>query len=319
MVMFLPALSLSQKALWFRQLNAVLNSGLSLHHALGMTTQGMPPAFQQVLQAMAATIATGQDLATTMRLYPQYFDHWTISLIRLAEYSGTLAPICQRLAEQAEQQRQRERLYRSLSLTLGSMLASGFLTLAVWKYGTLFVLQPQVWFLFGVLFGACLLAKPIAQNRRLNPWLYQIASGVPIVGHLIQVQSILFLADLRLPLSSGVPILTALELIRDRCVDPRLAVTLSSASRQVRAGRSLSDSLQGAIAPMAQQMIRTGEETGQLEEMLQKLAEYYDGELERALKTLQGILRPCSALLFGLLIVVLGWQGMRSMFNAFPD
>jgi type II secretory pathway component PulF len=275
---------------------------------------------QRSLQQASAKVALGQDLATAMTLTPAVWSPWTLALIRLAEYSGSLALTCRKLAIAAEQQQRRAKLYRSVTLigiaTVGSLL----LLLLVLLQGTRnFLVQPGFWVTVGLLLVIVGGSAYWLRTQPLSAGLYRFLAQLPVLKPLLEAQSMLYLTELELPLSCGVPMLSALELICDRIPNPDLARNLAIASQQVARGEALGRSLQGKIPAIALQMIRTGEETGNLDEMFQKLSAYYEGELELKLRQLQGVLRPLSLLAGGAFVLVLGMQMVRSLLNALPS
>ena len=277
-------------------------------------------ALQRSLQQASVNVAQGQDLATAMTLKPPVWSPWTLALIQMAEYSGSLAVTCRKLAIAAEQQRRRTRLYRSVTFIAVATVISLLLLLVVLLQGNHnFLSQPGFWVMTGLLVAIVGSSTYWFKNRPLDAGLYQLLVQLPVLKPLLEAHSMLYFTELELPLSCGVPLLSALELICDRIPNPELAKNLTIASQQVARGQTLSRSLQGKIPAIALQMIRTGEETGNLDEMLQKLATYYEGELELKLQQLQGVLRPLSLLAGGAVVLVLGMQMVRSLINAFPD
>jgi type II secretory pathway component PulF len=83
-------LTIQQKAWFFYQLAALLNSGITVQQSLTLAGKDGNPSFQRYLQQVSAAVGSSQDLASALALDRRYFDSWTISLIRLAEYSGSL-------------------------------------------------------------------------------------------------------------------------------------------------------------------------------------------------------------------------------------
>ncbi|MBD2123919.1 type II secretion system F family protein [Trichocoleus sp. FACHB-262] len=313
--MLSPKFRLKEIASFFHQFSALLDAGLPVQQSLNLAGKDCSAAFQRSLQQASANVAQGQDLATAMTLKPPVWSLWTLALIQMAEYSGSLASTCRKLAIAAEQQQRRARLYRSVTLACGATVSSLVLLLVVLSQGSRnFLVQPGFWTTAGLLLaGAYLLG-----TRSLTSSLYRSLGRLPVLKPLLEAQSMLYFTELELPLSCGVPLLSALELIRDRIPNPELAKTLAIASQQIARGQTLSRSLQGKIPAIALQMIRTGEETGNLDEMLQKLAAYYEGELELKLRQLQGVLRPLSLLAGGAFVLVLGMQMVRSLLDALP-
>jgi type II secretory pathway component PulF len=313
-------LTRKEEASFFHQLAAMLNAGLSLQHSLAMAGKDCRSAFQQHLQQVSASIGTGQDLATALACPPRFFDGWTLSLIRMAEHSGALATICQQLALVAEQNQQRDRLYRSLGLATIALTFSLFALLtALVQRGTQFLTNPGFWFLGLLLIGIVLASFQAIRSPQTSPKLRQMLGNLPVLGKILQAQSMLYLSELALPLQCGVSMLAAIELVRGHVPDPALRSDLAKASRQIRAGHTLSHSLQGNLPSIAQQLIQTGEQTGNLDGMLQKLAEYYEGELERLLRQLQGLVRPLSNVAMGAIVLLAGIQTLNSLMNALPD
>lgn len=276
------------------------------------------PSFQRYLHQVSMAVDGGQDLASALAVDSGYFDSWTISLIRLAEYSGSLAQTCQQLAIAAEAQTRRKRLGRSLRYsvmtTIWSLLilsaailnpnATGLLRLEFWLRSLAIALL-----LWGISF---FLSRYSSQGSR------QFVLKLPIVGKLIQARSLLDLAELRLPLSCGVPPLTAVELLKEHLPDPIMRANLTRAARLIRMGQPLSRSLEGKIPPTAMEMIRTGEATGNLDTALENVAQYYETELEQGLKLLQASLRPLSFVAIASLVAVVGIRGLTVLLDSLP-
>jgi type II secretory pathway component PulF len=131
--------------------------------------------------------------------------------------------------------------------------------------------------------------------------------------------------ELSLPLSCGVPIVTALDLVRGLCASSpdlgsqEMAANLARARQQVKKGATLSETLQGKLPPVAMQALVTGEETGLLDEALEKLAEYYQRELTESLGQLKGLLVPISIVAMGGVVGLLGYGAIATLINSLPD
>jgi type II secretory pathway component PulF len=312
-------LTTQEESRFFYQLAALLNSGMSVEQSLSLAGKDCNPSFQRYLQTVSTGVCAGQDLAGALALDSRYFDSWTISLIRLAQYSGTLPQTCTQLAIAAEARARRKRLYRSVRLlAIATIWALLILSAAIFNPNSTGLIKPEFWLRSLAIF-LLLLAISFWVSRYSSSRSQQLALKLPVLGKLIEANSLLHLAQLRLPLSCGVPILTAVELLREHIPDPVMRANLSSAARQIRIGQSLSYSLQGKLAPIAMQMIRTGEETGNLDTALDNLAQYYEGELERRLTLLQRSLRPLSLLAIAALVAVVGVRGITVLLNSLPD
>lgn len=311
-------LTTPEKARFFHQFGALLNSGMSVQQSLTLVGKDFNDAFQRYLRKVGAAMKSGQDLASALALNPSFFDSWTLSLIGLAEYNGSLADTFERLATSAEHQHRREKLYGSVKIaTLATIWGLLVLIVAIFKHQSTGFLNPIFWFnalgLALLLFGLS-----IGINHYPGRLLPQLIARLPGFGNVMRARSMLCFAELELPLRCGVSVVTALDLVRDRIPDPILRDNLSSASRAVRAGQPLSQSLEGKLPPLALQLIHTGEITGNLDDAFRRMAEFYEGELERSLKQLEGILRPLSLMILGALVAVLGVRMIKLMLNSLP-
>lgn len=311
-----PRLTLKEKARFFAQLAVLLNAGISVQRGLEMAGGDCNLALQHCLQTMSTTIAKGKSLGEAIAPYPRTFGEWTIGLIQTAEYSGSLAEVCRRLSALAERQERQGRIYRSAWLTAAGMLLSVLFLLAA----MLHLLIPPLFWLFSIgVVGFLLGGAVLLGTRSFDRGIHRLVMGLPMIGKIMEARSMLYLAELEVPIGAGVPLLSAVDLLRTHLPDPNLAASLTEAVRQIRAGQPLSRSLQGKVPSLALQMLRTGEETGDLDAMLQKLSAYYEDELDRMLRQLIGVLRPLSMLIFGLVVLWFGVQLVSSFLKALPE
>jgi type II secretory pathway component PulF len=312
-------LTTQEQAQFFHQLTALLNSGLSVQQSLNLAGKDCNPSFQRYLQTASAAVGGGQDLASAISLDSRYFDGWTISLLRLAEYSGSLPQTCAQLAIAFEAQVRRERLYRSVRrLAITTVWSVLILVAAIFNRTPTGLVKPEFW-LRSLAIALLLLGISFLTSSYSTERSQQLAMKLPVVGKLIQARSMIYLGKLALPLSCGVTLLTALELVREYIPDRVLRANLASAARKIRAGQTLSYSLQGKLPPIAMEIIRTGEETGNLDTALQNLVEYYEGDLERRLNWLQLSLRPLSFLALSGLVAVVSVRGLTTLLDSLPD
>ncbi len=315
----LNRLTTQEQAQFFHQLTALLNSGLSVQQSLNLAGKDCNPSFQRYLQTASAAVGGGQDLASAISLDSRYFDGWTISLLRLAEYSGSLPQTCAQLAIAFEAQVRRERLYRSVRrLAITTVWSVLILVAAIFNRTPTGLVKPEFW-LRSLAIALLLLGISFLTSSYSTERSQQLAMKLPVVGKLIQARSMIYLGKLALPLSCGVTLLTALELVREYIPDRVLRANLASAARKIRAGQTLSYSLQGKLPPIAMEIIRTGEETGNLDTALQNLVEYYEGDLERRLNWLQLSLRPLSFLALSGLVAVVSVRGLTTLLDSLPD
>lgn len=311
----MPKLTSQQKARFFQQLATLLDSGLSLQQSLSLAPRDLSSEFQKYLQQATVAVGRGQSLAAAISQPPVYFDGWTLGLLEAAEYSGALSVACRKLAIASERHHQRDRLYNSVKLATIAMIWSLFLLITALLAGNATVLlQPGFW----LLAMGLLILLIVASNFFGSHLPIQSLQGVPILGKILQARSMLYFTELQLPLSCGVSLGTSLELLQKHIPDPVMADKMAIASQRVLAGQSLSKSLQGRLPAIAFSMLRTGEETGNLDAALEKIAKYYEGELERLLLQLKSIMIPLSIIAIGALVALIGVWGISSLINSLP-
>ncbi|HAX78118.1 MAG TPA: bacterial type II secretion system protein F domain protein [Cyanobacteria bacterium UBA11372] len=310
----MPKLQSQQQARFFQQLASLLDSGLSLQQSLSLAGKDLSSGFQTYLQRASVAVGRGQSLAAAISQPPVYFDGWTLGLLEAAEYSGALSVACRRLAIASQRQHQRDRLYNSIKLATIAIIWSLFLLIAALAGKATILSQPGFW-----LLAIGLLVLLIVSSSFLGSHLpIKSLQGVPILGKILQARSMLYFAELELPLSCGVSLGTALELLQKHIPDPVMAGKIAIATKRVLAGQSLSKSLQGRLPAIALSMLRTGEETGNLDAALEKIAKYYEGELERLLLQLKSILIPLSIIAIGALVALVVVWGITSLINSLP-
>jgi type II secretory pathway component PulF len=311
-------LTLQEKARFFYQIAALLNSGLTVPQSLNLAGKDCSKSFERYLQQLSLVVGNGQDLATAINLNVGYFDRWTISLIRLAEYSGSLPQICTQLAANFESQIRHRRISERLRFSTIAIIWSLLIfTAVIFNRTPMGFIKPEFWLRSLAIAFLLLLINVLAGRYWRRGSL--LVRKLPVVGRLRQTRSLLDFAQLKLPLSCGVPILAAVELLREHIPDVVMKVHLSSAARQIRLGQTLSHSLEGKLPPIALQMIHTGEETGSLSTAMENINQYYGNDLEQRLRSLENILRPGGILAIALLIAAVGIRGILLLINSLPS
>lgn len=312
-------LTFQEQAIFFHQFSALLKSGISTQQSLSLAGKDCSLSFQSYLQKASTATATGQEVADALAGDRPYFDRWTLSLIRLAEYSGALATTCEILATDAEAQLRRSRLWRAIKLRVIAFIWSLLVLIAaLFNPHTTGIIKPEFWLRsLGILL--LLFAVSFIFPRYFSRSLQEIARTLPIWDKIAEARSLLLFAKLRLPLSCSVPLVTALELLRSHVPDIAMANALATAAQKIRQGASLSSSLTDRLPKIALQIIRTGEESGTLDSALQHIAQYYESELENRLRLLQNSLQLVSFLMFGGLTAVVGIRTLILMLNSLPE
>jgi type IV pilus assembly protein PilC len=327
---FLSKITVKDKALFSRQFAALVNAGVALVRGLGvMAEQCRNPKFKKILLDINSDVQQGKSLSEAMRAHPQAFDQLYVAMIQAGETGGVLDEVLNRLSKLLEDQTRLNNQIRSalaypvivtiiaVSIFLGMVIflipifdgifkqLGGELPPFTQAMVTLSqILRTPLYSLIciiavaGSLFG--LRAYYATKSGREN--IDRFMLKVPFFGDLIQKTAVARFCRTFGSLSrSGVPILSALEIVRDTAGNQIISNAVDEARKEVQGGGMLSLALQKekVFPVLATQMINVGEETGEIDKMLMKVADFYEDEVEQAVKAMTSIIEP-------LMIVVLG-------------
>ncbi|HRX69570.1 MAG: type II secretion system F family protein [Candidatus Competibacteraceae bacterium] len=326
------ALSRKSIMLLTQQLASLLHAGMPLDRAFTILI-GVADDEQArtLLERVQEKVRGGSSLADALEAQGA-FSRFYLNMIRAGEAGGALEVVLKRLTEFLERsQALRETvtsalIYPMILLTVSALSVIILLTFVVPQFQRLFAdagkalpLATQIVIAVGDGFrhywwaGALFIMLAVAAVRRqLNQpesrarwdrWLLRL----PLVGDLIgKVETARLSRTLGTLLGNGVSLLNALTIVRETLSNQVMATALGEVAEHVKTGRGLAEPLQDAesFPKLAVQMIRVGEETGQLQEMLIQIADAYDGEVQTAVKRLLTLLEP--AMILGLGVIIAG-------------
>ncbi|MGI8504724.1 MAG: type II secretion system F family protein [Hassallia sp.] len=321
--------SIKDKAVFSRQLAALINAGVAIVRSLGvLSDQCTNPKLKQALIDISADVQNGMNLSDSMRKHPQCFDGLYVSMVQAGEVGGVLDDVMNRLAKLLEDV---ARLQNQIKSALSYPMVVGFLATAIFLGMTIFLipifagifkdigteLPPltqflmdcseilrswRIFLIFGVVIGTSIAYKQYYKTAVGRVTIDRLSLKMPLFGDLIQKSAIArFSRTFGALTRSGVPILTSLEIVRDTSGNQVIANAIDAARIEIQQGGMISIALQkeNVFPAMAIQMISIGEETGEIDAMLMKIADFYEDEVEQAVKALTSILEP-------IMIVVLG-------------
>jgi len=319
-------------AIFFRQFSVMIDAGLPLVQCLEILAANQEnPAFQKTLTGVRTTVEGGSTLANAMRQYPKIFDDLTTNMMEAGEMGGILDTILQRLATYVEKAVKLRAAVKSALIYPVSVVSLAFLivgALLKWVvpiFANLFtglgVALPlptrvvmglsafvgQFWWFFilgivGLVFGI----KQIRKDRRGRYYLDYGMLKMPIIGMLLRKIAVArFTRTLGTLITSGVPILEALTVTAKTSGNSVLEEALMKVRKAIEEGRTIVDPLRecGVFPNMVTQMIGVGEATGAMDSMLQKIADFYEDEVDSATKDMLAMLEP---VIIGLLGVMIG-------------
>ena len=315
-------------AVFSRQFATMINSGLSLLRSLHiLEEQTDNKAFAATITAVRQDIEKGASLSQSLAKHPKVFSKLYVSMVRSGEIGGVLDSVLLRLSDTIEKQVALRQKVKSamtypvavLGLVLCIVAAMLLFIVPIFKglyddlggtlplptrllLGVSSVMTKWFW-LFGLIIaGAAFLFKRwIATPAGRGAW-DRLKLRVPIFGGLVQKTALTrFASTLSALLRSGVPILEALEIVSETVSNTVMAKAVRDVQVAVKGGDAIHRPLAAhpIFPPMVVQMMAVGEETGALDEMLEKIGIFYEQEVEATVSALTSLLEP-------MLIVVLG-------------
>jgi general secretion pathway protein F len=314
-----------------RQLATLLVSGLPLVTALGgVLEQIKRTALRRVLSQVRERVNEGMNLAAAMNEHPAVFPSLYTAMIHAGETSGTLELVMERLADFGEQQLALQRKIRStlaypiLMLIVGSGVVFFLMSYVIPRVTQIFVEMQQAlplptviligvstlfqkyWFFMLLVGVLCWLSgRYYCRSPKGQRHYHSLLLRLPIVGELVQKVAIARITrTLGTLLKNGVPLLSALEIVCSLVDNVILEEAIEEARQEISEGASIATPLArgGIFPPTVIQMISVGEQSGNLEEMLFKVAEISESEVESRVATLTSLLEPVMILALGALV-----------------
>lgn len=325
----LVKVSVKDKAVFSRQFAVLMNAGVAIVRSLGvLSEQCSNPKLKQALVEISIDVQSGMNLSESMQKHPDCFDGLYVSMIQAGEIGGVLDEVLNRLAKLLEDV---ARLQNQIKSALSYPTVVGFIAVAIFLGMTIFLIpifasifeqigitlppltqflmdaskflrSPKAVIILAIIIGLRFAYSQYGKTPNGRITIDRLSLKMPLFGDLIQKSSVArFSRTFGSLTRSGVPILTCLEIVRDTSGNQVIANAIDAARMEIQQGGMISIALQkDAVFPaMAIQMISIGEETGELDAMLMKVADFYEDEVEQAVKAMTSILEP-------VMIVVLG-------------
>jgi type IV pilus assembly protein PilC len=319
-------------AIFTRQFSVMIDAGLPLVQCLEILAgQQENQTFQKVLTGTRGSVEGGATLSAAMRQYPKVFDALYVNMVEAGETGGILDTILQRLSTYIEKNVKLQRAVKSaLVYPVGVLsVAAGVIILLLWKvvpiFATLFAglgvdlpLPTKIVIMLsnfvGSIFGLLIVVAFAGIVVGLKVW-YGTEQGryiidatilrLPVLGILMRKIAVArFTRTLGTLISSGVPILEGLDITARTAGNAVVERALRKVRRSLEEGKSLTEPLKDSeVFPgMVTQMIAVGEQTGAMDAMLQKIADFYEEEVDAAVKDLLTALEPVMIVFLGLVV-----------------
>jgi type IV pilus assembly protein PilC len=316
-----------------RQLATLIDAGLPLLRGLTvLAKQEKDLVLRHTIDALADAVQGGSTFSESMAQHPRIFNKLYINMVKAGELGGVLELVLNRLAEfQEKAQRIKNKVISAMAYPVVVLfIAAGImfflLTFIVPKFEAIFhdmlggaalpaltqmvinasnLLKNNLLLVFGGIAVVVICYQLIARSNKGRILLDRIKLRAPLFGDLTRKSSISrFSRTLGTLVTSGVPILQALNITRDTAGNSIIADAITKVHDAVKEGESIVAPLEasGVFPPMVISMVDVGEETGQLPEMLLKIAEVYDDEVDNAVEALTSMLEPIMIVLLALIV-----------------
>lgn len=318
--------------LFTRQFSTMIDAGLPLVQCLEILhSQQENIWFKKILAEVRGHVESGKTFADALSKHPKVFNNLFVNLVAAGETGGILDTIMNRLASQIEKsvklakQIKGALFYPMAIMGVAMMVVSVLLLFVIPVFEKMFAdfggqlpMPTQLvidfsnwsvahWYIFPIIPTVLIVGfKMIRDNKNGRRFTDRIAVNLPAFGPLIQKTSVAaFTRTMGTMLSSGVPILDSLEIVAKSSGNMIIAEGIMYARSKVAEGKNLSEPLAetGIFPSMVCQMVSIGESTGAMDTMLNKIADFYEEEVDAAVGALTSLLEP---LIMVFLAIVLG-------------
>jgi general secretion pathway protein F len=315
-------------ALTTRQLATLLRSGITLIESLtAIVDQVENQKFKRVYGDVKAAVNEGSSLADALGQHPEVFDHLYVNMIRAGEASGALDQVLNRLATFMEAQaRLRSKvmgamLYPAIMVGVAGIILIILFVVVIPRITKIFTqikaelplqtkflilvadLVTNWWFiLFPSIAGAVILFLRWRKSKTGRPKWDRFTLSAPVLGPVVRMIAVgRFARTLATLLRSGVPVLNALDIVKEVLNNVRLAEVVNEARDAIREGESIATPLRRSkeFPPIVVHMVAIGEKSGQLEEMLENVADNYDFQVDQKVESLTTLIEPIMIVFMG--------------------
>ena len=318
-------------AIFFRQFSVMIDSGLPLVQCLEILAANQEnPAFQKCLNAVRGTVEGGSSLANAMRQHPKIFDDLTTNMIEAGETGGILDTILQRISAYVEKAVKLKAAVKSALIypvsviSIAVLIVGALLKFVVPIFANLFAglgvdlpLPTKIvmglsrfvgdfwWVFIVVIVGLVVGVKQIQKHPRGRFYWDKMMLNLPVFGMVLRKIAVArFTRTLGTLITSGVPILEGLAITARTSGNAVLEESLMKVRKAIEEGRTIVDPLKesGVFPNMVTQMIGVGEATGAMDAMLQKIADFYEDEVDAATKDMLTLLEPIMIAFLGVAV-----------------
>ena len=318
-------------SIFTRQFSTMIDAGLPLVQGLSILSKQNPnPKMKAMLESIKEEVESGKTLTESLKNFPKHFDTLYVNMVDAGENGGILDIILDRLSVYMEKSIKLKReiktalIYPSVVISAAILVTTILLVFVIPTFAELFEdfgaelpLPTQIvinisnffvkyfFVISGSFFTSLIIFFKFSKTDKGKSVLHPIYLKLPIFGDLIRKVAVArFTRTLGTMLSSGVPILTALNICSKTAGNKVVEVTVQKTRLAISEGKQMADTLSesNVFPPMVTQMIGVGETSGALDKMLEKVAIFYEEEVDNAVGALKQLIEPLMILFLGVII-----------------
>jgi len=326
-----PQVTTRDQGVFTRQLATMINAGLPLVQCLNILGQQHDnPYFRRVILEVMNGVESGATLAEAMARHPRVFNKLYVNMVDAGEKGGMLVTIFQRLAvylEKAEALKRKVKgalTYPAIVLFVAVGATTFMLLFIIPTFAKMFtdfggtlplptqvvlglsgVLQHWWWAMAGSIAGAVCGLRVYYRTPAGRMALDRLMLRLPILGSVVRRAAVArFTRTLGTLISSGVPILDGLDMTARTAGNAVVEAAILETRGSISEGNTIAEPLRACAVfpPMVVQMIAVGEQTGALDEMLAKIADFYDDEVDAAVEQLTSVIEPAMIIIMGVVV-----------------
>lgn len=314
--------------IWCRQFSTMIDAGLPIIQCLDiLSSQAENPTFKKILKDIKNSVESGNTLAESLKKYPDQFDDLFANMVAAGEAGGILDTILRRLSEHMEKaaklkaQIKSAMMYPMITIIVAIVVVMIIMVFVIPVFQEMFeglggqlpaltqmvvniseFVKANVLFIVGGMIGFVFTFKKVYKTEKGRILIDDWSLSIPVMGMLIRKVAVAkFTRTMGTMLQSGVAILDALDIVAKTAGHKTVEATIYDVRAGISEGRTMADPLgeSGVFPPMVCQMISVGEATGALDTMLEKIADFYDDEVDEAVNSMTEMIEPMMMVFLG--------------------
>jgi type IV pilus assembly protein PilC len=332
--MFAPKVASKDLQIFIRQFATLVNAGISIVDGLKILSEGLRPGpLREAAAEIKTTIEGGKKLYEAVAQHSHIFDRLFVNMVRAGEEAGILDTILQRLSTYIEKSQKIKGqvkgalVYPAVILAVAGLVIAGILVFVIPKFQQFFTagggelpaltqyvvnlsenLQANWYIYIGVMIGGYFFIANLVKDEANRETVDHIMLKVPIIGEVVQKSTLARLTrTLSTLLTSGVGIIEAIEIAARTSGNMVIEKAMLRVKDNVINGKKFGDALkkEPIFPDMVRQMILIGDESGTTDIMLGKIADFYEDEIETAVKSMTSLIEPLMMVFLGGIIAIL--------------